>query len=178
MKIVGIDPGLYGAIACWEDGKWHNTIQLPIIEIKKGRNELDLVNLALIIRQLILAPDVHQVIIEHPPIIPGNGVLAYCSLFRGWGEIRGIIKGLRPFVSILQPSPQAWKKVVLAGTAKDKEAAIHHVRTTYPTITIPPHPKPPKKGALHDGVADAVCLVEYGLKQLTQVQSSVQSTDA
>jgi crossover junction endodeoxyribonuclease RuvC len=54
--------------------------------------------------------------------------------------------------------PQAWKKKVLAGTSKDKEAAIAFVRARFPgaPLTLPRCRTP------HDGMADAVCIGYYG----------------
>lgn len=59
-------------------------------------------------------------------------------------------------------TPQAWKKRVLAGTTKDKDAAISFVRRAYPTIDLTPG----KKRTPHDGIADAVCLAEWGRQEL------------
>ena len=56
-------------------------------------------------------------------------------------------------------TPQAWKAAILAGTPKDKTAAIQHVDRVYPSLNIDVGTK---KVIYHDGVADAVCLAEYG----------------
>lgn len=54
--------------------------------------------------------------------------------------------------------PTAWKKVVLAGTERDKAAAISHVHKRHPAF----------KGVVknHDGMADAVCIGEYACRVL------------
>lgn len=54
--------------------------------------------------------------------------------------------------------PAAWKKVVLAGTEKDKAAAIAHAHKRYPDF----------RAAIgkHDGMADAVCIGEYACRVL------------
>ncbi len=58
----------------------------------------------------------------------------------------------------LAVTPQAWKKAVLAGTARDKAAAIAFATRRFPGV---PLLATPRSRTPHDGVADAVCLAEY-----------------
>lgn len=76
----------------------------------------------------------------------------------GYGKIRGILEaGLWPHALV---TPQAWKKQILAGTAKDKAAAIEHCRRAYPDINLTPG----SRRKPHDGIADAVCIAEYAAR--------------
>lgn len=59
--------------------------------------------------------------------------------------------------------PQAWKQLVLAGTAKDKAAAIAFCRNAHPTLEL----VPPRFRAPHDGMAEAVCLAHWLARTLT-----------
>ena len=63
---------------------------------------------------------------------------------------------------LLTPGPKDWKRVVLAGTARDKEAAIEYVAKRFPTVDMFPGRR--RKAA--DGIADAVCIADWGLRQL------------
>ena len=73
------------------------------------------------------------------------------------GEIYGILATLK--IPYQEVRPQAWKKVVLAGTDRSKQAAIDYVRKKYPGVEL--------RGSLqsrkpHEGIVEAICLAEYG----------------
>lgn len=51
------------------------------------------------------------------------------------------------------------RKVILANTAKDKQAAIDYCTANYPSISLVPQ----RKRTPQDGIADAICLAAYGL---------------
>lgn len=144
--IVAIDPGLSGAIAILHQGKV--TAQpMPL-----AGKTLDLVELATIIKQV--SPSL--AIIEKVHAMPGQGVTSMFTFGMGYGAIQGIVAALGIRLELI--SPQAWKKVVLAGTAKDKDAAIAYCRRAFPSVplVLPRCRKP------HDGIADALCILEYG----------------
>jgi crossover junction endodeoxyribonuclease RuvC len=86
------------------------------------------------------------------------------SVFRfgfGAGLWVGILGALGiPFERV---PPQAWKKAVLAGTAKDKAAAIAYCSRRFPAASLLATPRSTKP---HDGLADALCLAEYGRRLL------------
>ena len=75
---------------------------------------------------------------------------------KGYGILLGILGALK--ISTVRVTPQAWKKAILAGTKKDKDAAIEYVNMKYPDfeLILPRCRKP------HDGMADAICIAEYG----------------
>lgn len=98
------------------------------------------------------------VLIEKAQAMPGQGVTSMFNYGKGFGLILGVCEALGiPYRLI---TPQAWKKLVLAGTAKDKDAAINFVRRAYPGVDLTPG----RKVKPHDGMADAVCIAEYGLR--------------
>lgn len=97
-----------------------------------------------------------MVIIESVHAMPGQGVTSMFTFGKGYGQLIGLCQALDwPFILV---TPQAWKAKVLAGTAKDKDAAIAFVRARFPSVNLvrPGCRKP------HDGIADAVCLAYYG----------------
>ena len=116
--------------------------------------ELDLPTLAAIIRSA--APEL--AVIEKVHSMPGQGVSSTFSFGTGYGQLQGLLAGLGiPFELV---TPQAWKKVVLAGTAKDKDAAIAYCRRAFPEVPlIMPRCRTP-----HDGIADALCLLQFGVR--------------
>lgn len=144
--IVGIDPGKAGGVAAI-DGDAVHAIPMPIV----GK-EIDGHELAILLQNL--QPD--TVIIEKSQAMPGQGVTSMFNYGAGFGRLLGICEALGlPYRLV---TPQRWKGVVLAGTAKDKDAAVAFVRRAYPSINLTPG----RKRKAHDGIADAVCLAEYG----------------
>ncbi|GAA0586540.1 hypothetical protein ACFQH5_20340 [Halomonas salifodinae] len=144
--IIGIDPGQSGGIA-GIDGDASYAVPMPLI----GK-DIDGHKIAAQLKSL--TPDV--VIIEKVHAMPKQGVSSTFKFGMGFGIVIGVCEALGiPYRLV---TPQAWKKAVLAGTTKDKDAAIAFVRRAYPSIDLTPG----RKRVPHDGMADAVCLAEYG----------------
>jgi crossover junction endodeoxyribonuclease RuvC len=149
LNIIAFDPGLKGAIAIHHQGI--TTAQpMPI-----AGKVLDLPTLAELVRSA--SPDL--AIIEKVGAMPGQGVSSTFTFGNGYGQLQGLLTGLGiPFELV---TPQAWKKLILAGTDKDKDAAIAYCRRAFPDISL----VMPRCRIPHDGVADALCLMQYGLRQ-------------
>ena len=92
--------------------------------------------------------------------MPGQGVTSMFNFGKNYGELLGTIKcsGFEYYLA----DPREWKKVILANTAKDKQAAIDYCTANYPSISLVPY----RKRTPQDGIADAVCLAAYGLHRL------------
>lgn len=144
--IVGIDPGLEGGIAIVGDAEV-SAIPLPII----GKE----VDVAALVHALNRAnPDV--VVIEKLGVRPKQSAQSGATSGTNYGVLLGVVQALGYPLRIIRP--QEWKGVVLKGTKKDKDAAINHVRRAYPALDLTPG----RKRVPHDGMADAVCIAEYG----------------
>jgi crossover junction endodeoxyribonuclease RuvC len=95
--------------------------------------------------------------------MPKQGVTSTFNYGKGFGKILGMIETMG--ISHQLVRPRAWKRTVLAGTKKDKAAAVSYVRRKYPMIDLMPGTcrKP------HDGIADAVCIADYAIRELSRV---------
>jgi len=146
VRTLGLDPGLSGAYALIDD---HDILAEPFPLAGK---QLDLAELYREWRTL----DPEIAIIESVHAMPGQGVTSMFSFGRGLGQIEGVLAALE--IRLEYVTPQAWKKLVLAGTAKDKTAAVEYATRAFPAVRLvrPGCRKP------HDGCADALCLAEYG----------------
>lgn len=148
--IAGIDPGQKGGIAFL--GKYALTVEAAHPMILAGK-ELDIqaiADLFLQYRKISLA------VVEKCHSMPGQGTVSMFKFGKGYGILLGIIGALA--IPTILVTPQAWKKKILAGTKKDKDAAIEYVRMKYPKFQLVPK----KCRKPHDGMADAICLAEYG----------------
>jgi crossover junction endodeoxyribonuclease RuvC len=150
--IVGIDPGVDGAIAWMTDGGDIEDVRnMPTTKDGKKRI-IDCPHLCEVLK--LTRPDI--VVLESVNCRPGQGVSSVFSFGRSLGRIEGVIHTLG--LPIEFPTPQRWKKVVLEGTDKSKEAAIAYVQRRWPDAQlIPDGCRVP-----HDGRADSILLAEFG----------------
>lgn len=150
MSIAGVDPGLRGGLVLIGDDRTEACL-MPLT----GKE----VDGAAVGRWLLDAePDL--VVLEKVGSRPGQGVRSTFSFGQSYGKVMGVLESMNiPYRLV---TPQAWKRKVLAGTAKDKEAAIQFVRRAYPTINLTPG----RCRTPQDGIADAACLAVYGREHL------------
>lgn len=110
MRVLGVDPGLSGAIALLDTAAKGTLVvmDMPVVTIttstKKTRNELNLAALAQDIGAL--APD--HVVIERVSAMPGQGVTSMFRFGYAAGAVAGVVAGLGIPLSFVEP--KAWKK--------------------------------------------------------------------
>lgn len=96
------------------------------------------------------------VILEKVHSLPKQGVASTFKFGVNYGIVLGVVASLGYRMELV--TPQAWKKVILAGTQKDKDAAIAWAQRAYPNVSlIPPGCRKPS-----DGLADALAIAAYG----------------
>ena len=83
MKIIGIDPGLSGAIAVLENNKVLNIFDMPVMpEGKKNKRQLNSALLVNLIKENIDLKEEVSVVVEQVNAMPGQGVLACLILVK------------------------------------------------------------------------------------------------
>ena len=97
------------------------------------------------------------VLIEKVASRPEQGVASTFKFGTVFGQALGAVQAVGWAYELVRP--QDWKKVVLAGTARDKEAAIQRVMGRYPHVNLTPG----RMRKPHDGIAEAVCIAEFGM---------------
>jgi len=147
VKVLGIDPGLHGGYALIGDDCQPLAELFPL-----AGNEVDL---AEIVKDwFTLGFDL--AVIEKVAAMPKQGVSSTFTFGRRFGELLGILAAMQVRTELVRP--QEWKKVILEGSLKDKDAAIVWARRAYPTVNlIPMGCRTPK-----DGIAEALAIAEYG----------------
>jgi crossover junction endodeoxyribonuclease RuvC len=151
QSIIAIDPGVKGAIAIWYPDRIEAK-PLPIIGSKK--KELDIATLA----QWIAEAQPSLAVVEKAAARPGQGVCSMFSFGKGYGSILGVLAALQIPVELV--TPQTWKKVILAGTKRDKDSAIQYCRQRFPTVPLVPSGC--KKES--DGMSDSLCILDFCLR--------------
>ena len=109
MKIIGIDPGLSGAIAILDGNKVLNTFEMPVMsEGKKNKRQLNSAQLVNIIQENISTNEDIAVVVEQVNAMPGQGVTSMFNFGQTFGAIKGICAALKLPIFFVRPSK--WKK--------------------------------------------------------------------
>jgi crossover junction endodeoxyribonuclease RuvC len=149
MNIIAFDPGQKGGIAIHRQGV---TAAYPMPMAGKS---LDLPSIG---PDLVRSHSPDIAIIEKVGAMPGQGVTSTFTFGMGYGQIQGLLAGMGIPIELVQP--QIWKKIILAGSPKDKDAAIAYCRRAFPNVPL----VMPRCRTPHDGVADALCILQYGIR--------------
>ena len=133
MKIIGIDPGLSGAIAVLENDKVLNIFDMPVMpEGKKNKRQLNSAQLVSLIKANIKSDENIAVIVEQVNAMPGQGVTSMFNFGQTFGAIKGVCAALELPIFFVRPSK--WKKhFELINASKD--ASRTKVIEMYPTLS-------------------------------------------
>lgn len=146
MIFVGIDPGQKGGIAILS-----NSMNKGVLMPLYGKE----IAAAALLEYINEVQGDRFVCVEKVHAMPKQGVSSTFKFGMGYGKILGVLECAG--ISHQLVTPQAWKKVVLAGTNRDKNAAIEFCQRMYPMIDL----QPGKCRTPQDGIADAVCIAHY-----------------
>ena len=119
MKIIGIDPGLSGAIAILENNKVLNLFDIPVMsEGKKNKRQLNSALLVSLLKENIKNDEEVAVAVEQVNAMPGQGVTSMFNFGQTFGAIKGICAALDLPIFFVRPSK--WKKhFELINSSKD-----------------------------------------------------------
>ena len=119
MKIIGIDPGLSGAIAVLEDNKVLGIYDMPVMaEGKKRKRQLNSAQLVSIIKQHTSNNDELAIVVEQVNAMPGQGVTSMFNFGQTFGAIKGVCAALELPIFFVRPTK--WKKYFeLLNSSKD-----------------------------------------------------------
>ncbi len=133
MKIIGIDPGLSGAIAILEDKKVVSLFDMPVMaEGKKNKRQLNSAQLVNIIKEYVSSDDEVVVIVEQVNAMPGQGVTSMFNFGQTFGAIKGVCAALQLPIYFVRPSK--WKKYFeLINASKDSSRT--KVIEMYPSLS-------------------------------------------
>jgi crossover junction endodeoxyribonuclease RuvC len=154
--IVGIDPGVSGAIAFLStSGVLVEVLDLPVAEVKVGKG----------LRRQLMPGVLAKLLFERKPVTvmleqvgsqPGEGAVGAFSFGRGFGQIEGVLCGLGVSYSLVRP--QAWKKAL--GVPADKGGARLHAARLWPGAADQ------FKRVKDDGRAEAALIGLYACRML------------
>ena len=119
MKVIGIDPGLSGAIAILKEKIVLDIIDMPVMaEGKKNKRQLNSAQLVNIIKNNIEKNEEIAVVVEQVNAMPGQGVTSMFNFGQTFGAIKGVCAALGLPIFFVRPSK--WKKYFdLINSSKD-----------------------------------------------------------
>jgi len=118
MKVIGIDPGLSGAIAIINGTDSLTVFDMPTVTVErngKAKRQVSATELAQILKTA-KSDDCH-VFVEKVSAMAGQGVTSVFSFGRSFGMIEGILAALHMPVTYVAPA--TWVKAVHRGAGKD-----------------------------------------------------------
>ena len=153
MIIIGVDPGISGAISIIENKKILEVYDTPtMIEGKKNKRQINSAQVTNIIKERLNKEKKVVVVVEQVNAMPGQGVTSMFNFGQSFGVIKGVCSALS--IPIYFVRPAKWKKHFnLIKTNKD--ASRTKVIEVYPEISN----KLSRKKDSHK--ADAILIARY-----------------
>lgn len=158
MTVIGIDPGLTGAIAVLDAPAGDQVHDMPTVRIgKTERLRIDTDSLRAILETLQGFADVRLVAVERQQSMPRQGVASTFQTGYGYGLIVGVLVGLRlPWIDV---RPAEWQRVVGWKGGKDGSRVL--ARQLHPELG------PALCRAKDHGRADALLIAHYARRHAT-----------
>ena len=121
MYIIGIDPGISGAICFFDNGKIIDVIEMPTMaEGKKNKKQVNGNQLYNELKKYLSEINIDEacVVVEHVTAMPGQGVTSMFNFGQSFGVIKGICSAMQLPIHFIRPTK--WKKYFnLINTSKD-----------------------------------------------------------
>ena len=147
--VIGIDPGINGAIAMFRDNVLFTVVDMPTLEVDSGKTKKRHISAVGLRDILVYYPTAH-VVIEKVGAMPGQGVTSMFNFGRSAGIIEGVVAAMH--LPSTYVTPAAWTKAV--GRAAGKDASRMRAMELFPSKAEL------FKRAKDDGRADAA-LIAY-----------------
>lgn len=158
MIVLGIDPGLFGALVVLTDsGQAIGVRDTPIVQLKingRMRHDYQVSEMVRLVQKATtwVVTEPCCAVLEHVNAMPDQGVTSMFTMGKGLGLWLGILAALG--VPCVLVRPQRWKAMMLDGMDRSsKEAGRLRAQQLFPGVDLSL-----KK---HHGRADALLLAEY-----------------
>ena len=154
MIILGIDPGLSGALALYDTSEQTvEVIDMPVLElVRNGKKKGEVSAQAL--ANLLAGRGIKAAFLERVNAMPGQGVTSVFSFGRSTGIVEGILAAYDIPTTLV--TPQAWQKAV--GQRAGKDGSRERAMQLFPAQADLFQRKK------DDGRSDAALIAYYGAK--------------
>ena len=156
--ILGIDPGLHGAIACLSlDRGLVKVARMPTVKVTVGKVSKTRIACQELARFIIEQKPQHA-FLEAVHAMPGQGVTSMFTFGQAFGQIEGVLAALR--VPVTYVTPTSWKREMQVG--RDKSSSRMRAIQLWPAHA----------GSFvrvkDDGVAEAALIGLHGLRSMVR----------
>ena len=148
--VIGIDPGISGAIAIFRNGVLLSIVDMPTLEVDSGKTKKRHIS-AVGLRDILSGYSNAHAVVEKVGAMPGQGVVSMWNFGRSAGIIEGVVAALR--MPSTYVTPAVWTKAV--GRAAGKDASRMRAMELFPTRAEL------FKRAKDDGRADAALIAHW-----------------
>lgn len=177
--IIGIDPGLSGAIGVYSDALVE-VYDMPTLTIEgtrkrsgktgkmvdKKKNVYDIAVLNNMIKTLssraLDGDHSVEVWLEKSQAMPDQGGVSNFNYGMGFGILQAVVTCNKIPLTLIHPV--TWKKAIMFGMGKEKDAAVYRAQQLFPNLEF----KGPRGGLL-DGRAEAMLIAYYGYKYSSSI---------
>ena len=122
MRVLGVDPGISGALAIVEDYRLIGAYNMPVASVRVGKATKRRIIPAQLCA-LIMEQNVDRAIIEKVAAMPGQGVASMFAFGEAYGLVQGVLAACGVPVTFI--TPMQWKrKAGLIGQPKDHSRTI------------------------------------------------------
>ncbi|MDA8110245.1 MAG: crossover junction endodeoxyribonuclease [Betaproteobacteria bacterium] len=157
MLLIGVDPGLSGALAALDRNGLRGVADMPTMAAGKGtgkvKAQVNPAALAELLREWCDPQDAVLAVLERVGAMPGQGVASVFSLGDSFGCLRGVLAAKRIPVHVVAPG--VWKKAYSLGSHKEQARA--RAIELYPQASL--------ARKRDHGRAEAILLARYGLER-------------
>ena len=156
MIVVGIDPGLSGAVAFYDTVEGAvEIVDMPTVELSRnGKNKREVS--AVLLSGILTKHKVDAAFLERVNAMAGQGVTSVFSFGRSSGIVEGILAAYDIPTTLV--TPQAWQKAV--GQRAGKDGSRERAMQLFPAQAELFQRKK------DDGRSDAALIAYYGAKML------------
>lgn len=149
MLVIGVDPGLSGALGILTDAaEFVAVADLPVIR----DHNLAWIDGGLLRGMILDYSGPKRVVIERVSAMPKQGVSSSFQFGVGFGSILGVVQSLGLPIEFVRPAN--WKRAM--GLSADKHASLHKARLLYPAAEL--------TLAKHDGRAESLLVATWSIR--------------
>jgi crossover junction endodeoxyribonuclease RuvC len=173
FSVIGIDPGLDGAVAMVREQRLVSVEIVPTIKLGKGsKRDYDVSGMVRMLEMLHEHSGV-WIFLEKQQAMPKQGVSSTFKTGRGFGLWEGIIAALGISLTIVHP--RAWHSRMCKGIAGDAKArSILTAQRMFPETDFR---KSARARVPHNGKTDAACIARYGWLEVVEIMEGLRNAD-
>ena len=156
--ILGIDPGLHGAVACLSlDRGLVEVVPMPTVKVRVGKTDKTRIACQALALYIAEQKPSHA-FVEAVHAMPGQGVTSMFTFGQAFGQIEGVLAALG--VPVTYVTPAAWKREMQVG--RDKGSSRMRAMQLWPAHAAS------FVRVKDDGVAEAALIGLHGLRSMVR----------